>query len=109
MSLEALWTVVFSTCGDASQEQGNGVAVFETGRIFGGDSNFYYLGDYICTNGQIKARVKIARHGSNNDFEFELSGAYKGGESSLILDGTYLVNGKPTLVVVILTHIADLP
>ncbi len=41
--LEALWSVEFVTPQGA---EGAGVAIFETGRIFGGDSNYYYVGKF---------------------------------------------------------------
>jgi hypothetical protein len=57
MSLEGMWAVYF---GDvAGPHVNSGVAVFETGRIFGGDSMMAYLGSYEATNNGITGSVKI--------------------------------------------------
>ena len=60
MSLEALWALTFGT----EQRLGAGVVVFETGRIFGGDGNFYYLGhyDYNTRDQTISGEVAVIRH-----------------------------------------------
>jgi hypothetical protein len=39
MPLEALWAVTFGT----GQNIGAGIIVFENGKIYGGDTCFYYL------------------------------------------------------------------
>jgi hypothetical protein len=46
MSIEALWTVTFTSNLGMS---GVGVVVFETGRLFGGDPDYIYLGKYDLT------------------------------------------------------------
>lgn len=57
MSLEGMWAVYF---GDIDNEQVNsGIAVFETGRVFGGDSFMAYLGSYEPTNGGVTGKAKI--------------------------------------------------
>jgi len=58
--LEALWSVVFLTPN--SQRLNAGVVVFETNRIFGGDSWFYYTGTYKGENGKLVARVKSTHY-----------------------------------------------
>jgi hypothetical protein len=65
MSLEALWTLYF---GDYNQPQeltpgmsNAGVVVLETGRIFGGDVQFYYTGHFHNDQGKITADVE-AKH-----------------------------------------------
>jgi hypothetical protein len=42
MNLEALWTAEFI----AEEGTGAGVVIFETGRILGDDSSYYYLGRF---------------------------------------------------------------
>lgn len=59
--LEALWTIKFITDND---NYGGGVIVFETGRIFGGDHGYYYIGEYSTDQDQIQARVTVKRHAS---------------------------------------------
>ena len=43
-SIGALWTVEFEN--PSNHYEGAGIAVFETGRILGGDSFFYYVGTF---------------------------------------------------------------
>lgn len=57
MSLEGMWAVYF---GDVDGEQVNsGIAVLETGRIFGGDSLMAYLGSYEPTKGGVTGKARI--------------------------------------------------
>lgn len=60
MSLEALWSIQFEVPN--IERAGGGVIVFETGRIYGGDSSFYYIGDYSVDNNEIQGRVEVKRH-----------------------------------------------
>jgi hypothetical protein len=43
MGIEALWSLEFVSTEDS---YGAGVVIFETNKIFGGDSLYYYLGNY---------------------------------------------------------------
>lgn len=78
MSVEALWSVKFVT---DRGHRGAGVVVFETGRLFGGDSRFYFIGDFTVKENTITANVKVKHHGDmpptsvwkDHDPEFELS------------------------------------
>jgi hypothetical protein len=58
MSIEALWTVNFATAAGA----GNGIVIFETGRIFGGDANYFWVGDYNVQNGRITANLNVSNY-----------------------------------------------
>jgi hypothetical protein len=53
-TLEGLWTVEFEVAGGW---QNGGVLVFETGRLFGGDSNYYYLGTFGVAGEVITAEL----------------------------------------------------
>ena len=55
--LEGLWVVRFT-----ASLTGAGVVVLETQRLFGGDSGYYWYGDYRTDGGQIVARATIVRH-----------------------------------------------
>jgi hypothetical protein len=77
--LEALWTVEFvSNTGS----YGAGVVVFKTGRIFGGDAFYYYLGNVVVKNEIVEAEVVVTHHsgppqsifGPLNKFHLKLSG-----------------------------------
>jgi hypothetical protein len=58
--LEALWSVVFLTPN--STRLNAGVVVFETNRIFGGDSWYYYSGTYEGKDGKLSARIKSTHY-----------------------------------------------
>src|ERR1700730_4095170 len=59
MTIEALWAVNFaSPFGTA----GSGVVVFETGRIFGGDSMYYYIGDYTINGRDVAGSVEVIHY-----------------------------------------------
>jgi hypothetical protein len=54
--LEAVWSVEFVS---HNYRVAGGVVMFENGRIFGADSNFYYLGTYETRDGKVTARLKF--------------------------------------------------
>jgi hypothetical protein len=53
--LEALWSVLFFVPGQPNLNAG--VVIFETGRVFGGDSWYYYTGTYKSENGKLTATL----------------------------------------------------
>jgi hypothetical protein len=57
--LEALWSIEF---GSNYGFLGAGVVIFETGRIFGGDAQYYYTGTYDISDGKINAQVNVTRY-----------------------------------------------
>jgi hypothetical protein len=59
MTIEALWAVNFSTPLGVA---GSGVVVFETGRIFGGDSLYYYIGDYVVNGNTARGKVEVIHY-----------------------------------------------
>ena len=54
--LEALWSVEFVS---NVQSFGSGIVVLETGRVLGGDAQYFYVGSYLVENGTVKATVTI--------------------------------------------------
>jgi len=58
MSVEALWTNSMHAPG----QFGAGVVVFETERVFGGDSSMYYTGTYRISSGELTGRVRVRKH-----------------------------------------------
>jgi hypothetical protein len=59
MSEEALWTIEFeTTLGWAN----GGVVVLETGRLFGGDSQYYYVGKYNYAQPIYTAQVRVTHY-----------------------------------------------
>ena len=58
-NLEALWSLIF-TAGPIKVNAG--VVALETGRVFGGDSGYYYSGSYAARNGKLTTRVTISHY-----------------------------------------------
>lgn len=92
--LEALWSVRFIS---NSENVGGGVAVFETGRVIGGDSQYTYVGTFSVSGGEVSARIEVNNYfgpgysvfgplktyalilkGAANASEFELTGEVEG-------------------------------
>lgn len=57
--IEALWAVNFVTQGSPLA---SGVVVLENGHIFGGEGQYYYLGDYVVTGTIIRGKVEVTHH-----------------------------------------------
>jgi len=55
--MDGLWTAEF---GSSAGVFGGGVAVFREGKILGGDSLYYYVGEYNLTGNVLSARLKIS-------------------------------------------------
>jgi len=111
MSLEALWTAEF---GSNLGWVGAGVVIFETGRIFGGDGAYYYLGKAEVKNDLLEAEIEVTHFagqphsifGSLNNFHLKLSGRFE--EPVMELQGHLVAN--PALAIgVRLTKRAELP
>ena len=62
MSVEGLWIIRF---GDANMPEiipgysNAGIVVLETGRIFGGDAGYFYLGDFTVDREMITGRARV--------------------------------------------------
>ena len=112
MSVDAIWQVRFGV-GDTAPSLSYGVIVLQAGKITGGDSSFYYRGEYTSDGDTLSCRVRVERHTlllrSVTGFE----------KATLILDGrvddsvlklTGYVDEEPsTGFAVILERLADLP
>jgi hypothetical protein len=62
MSIEAFWCISFHNgLQGPALDAGFGVVIFESGRVFGGDSNFYYNGGYQIEHGALSAKVRVKR------------------------------------------------
>lgn len=109
--LEALWSVEFvSSLGGF----GGGVVVFETGRVFGGDGQYYYLGNYKVAGETASGEAEITHYsgqpysvfGQRKKFRIRVSGKLQ--EPTMELKG-YLVDDPSMEIVMRLTKRADLP
>jgi len=81
--LEGLWVVSFLAPVDPKMNLNGGVAVIETGRLLGGDSGYYYIGDiYGESRDSWGINLRITRHDPNiesvfGDIDtFELTGGF---------------------------------
>lgn len=94
--LEALWSVVFIAPGQ--QNVNAGVVIFETGRLFGGDSWYYYTGTYEEKNGKLTAKLKSTHYAgpvSSPSMGMRREGMYLFEEIDQGQDG----NGNRTIIV----------
>jgi len=95
MSIEGLWILRFTT----DQLTGSGVIVFANGKLFGGETGFYYLGSYEAEGTVVKARVGVRHFDPSvpsgfpitGDYELDVSAILKGDE----IAGTAVVTGHP--------------
>lgn len=111
--IEALWSVEFVSLPEGNQ--GAGVVVIETKRIFGGDSNYFYLGTLTSDkDGDVTANVNVKHYfgdtnaifGSLKEFTLRLKG--KPSEKQWTLFGE--VGDNPDRKVAVrLTRLAELP
>jgi T3SS negative regulator,GrlR len=111
--LEALWSVQFASNLNVAAA---GVVVLETKRIFGGDSQYFYVGgyEYDVLNGQASATIKVTRYagapssifGPTKEFNLRLAGTPT--HDAFELRGN--VTEKPNLRIALrLTRRAELP
>lgn len=97
---EALWSVVFLS---STQRQGGGVIVLETDRVFGGDSSYFYVGNYDIKDNQITFAITVTRYndmlesifGNLDAFSLTLQGAYNDEEFNV--NGH--IDGDPTRII----------
>jgi len=108
--LEALWTIEFGSY----EAFGAGVVVFETGRIFGGDNQYYYIGNYDVKNDTVEGEVEVTHYsgpgysvfGRLQKFHLKLSGKLQ--EPIMELQG-FLIESPDKKIWVRCTKRAELP
>lgn len=109
--LEAMYGLEFESNLD---DGGYGVVVLETGRIFGGDSSFVYIGSYRMEGELIKADIKCTNDrgmmesifGNIQQFNLKLEGLPQ--QHEFILQG-HMVENPSMMIVVKFTRRAELP
>jgi hypothetical protein len=97
------------------QYRNGGVVVLETGRLFGGDSGYYYTGSYELQPHRIQAEAIVVKHnpswidafGDNaQEFKIDLSGMKMGDD----YEGIMTRRDKPQIRLPIrLSRVAALP
>ena len=114
-NLEALWAVYYGDAADPDHFNG-GVVVFESSRVFGGDSYFYYAGSYEASVKTISAQVKITHYSGHDvtafgiqvreSLELQIQGRRDGNE----IRGTmWPVDFPGNHLPIVLVHLEDLP
>lgn len=107
----SLWTANFSSNIGMS---GSGVVTIQNGKVSGGDSGAYYIGDFSVNEaaGTIQAKVLVKMYsGSNqsivakNEFTGDFSGTYH--ESEMELKGS-VVGDQSKTITIRLRKITDL-
>jgi hypothetical protein len=81
--VDALWTIQFEVAGEW---RSGGVVIFDGGRLFGGDSHYYYFGRYDEHGPQLKGEARIIHHsgpsatgfGDSPDFMVVIAGRLSG-------------------------------
>lgn len=114
MSLEALWTLEFQTNNTWTN---GGVVVLESNKIYGGDSQYYYLGNYELNRDTIIAKISGTHyHGPINTIwgtdekqtQVSFTGTYDKDEGKIVGELTNSQNPDSALKAV-LTKRNELP
>ena len=79
----SLWTIQFETAGEWRT---GGVVIFDAGRLFGGDSHYYYFGRYSEVKAVIRGEARVvhfngplaAGFGNSPDFIIEIEARING-------------------------------
>jgi len=108
--VEGFWIVQY----EGMQGNGGGVVVFTKGKVFGGDTGYYYLGSYESKGNGLKAQIAVRNFiasvpsvvGIVGDFELSIEGTVEGD----VIKGTGRLVGvnKPGIAVK-LSKRAELP
>lgn len=110
--LEALWSVEFQS---SFGMRGTGIAVFETGRVFGGDSSMIYVGSFKVENGVIHSEINVRKYAQVQGMasvvgldSFNLSVIGTPNRDSLVLSG-HVVEDPSRKITIKATRRAELP
>ena len=92
--MEGFWTAEF---GSSSGIFGGGAVVFREGKIVGGDSTYYYTGEYSVSGNTFKATLKISPfiEGAESVFKTVGRDLTLDLEGSLTPDGRLIAQGRP--------------
>lgn len=52
---EGMWAL--SSAAVQPNQIGSGIIVLETGRVFGGDGGYYFIGEYTHAHGEFNGRI----------------------------------------------------
>ncbi len=118
-SIEALWSIVFASNVQLLPGQpsaGGGIVVFETGRVFGGDSTMIYVGRYRFPpeSKHLEAEVEVNRFlaggvsvfGAIDHFHLKLTGQYQ--RDRFVMEG-HMVENPAQRIAIEFVRRAELP
>ena len=95
MALDGLWIAQFT----GKEVSGSGVVVFSNGKLFGGETGFYYIGTYESDGKVVKARVMIRNFDPALPSGFGIPGDYEMDVSAVLQDdkitGTAMIAHQP--------------
>lgn len=96
MAVDGFWTAQFT----GKEIYGTGVVVFSHGKLFGGETGFYYIGAYEAEGKVVKARVMIRNFDPAVLSGFGITGDYEMDVSCIIQDdntitGTAIIANQP--------------
>ena len=92
--MEGFWTAEF---GSSSGIFAGGTVVLREGKITGGDSTYYYVGEYTVSGKSFKATLKISPfiEGAESVFKTVGRDLTLDLEGSLTPDGRLIAQGRP--------------
>jgi T3SS negative regulator,GrlR len=95
MAVDGFWILQFK----GAEVYGSGVAVLANGKLFGGESGFYYIGTYEAEGKMLKARVVIRNFDPAVQSGFGIVGDYEMDVSVVVQDdnmtGTAMIANQP--------------
>jgi hypothetical protein len=95
MTVDGFWIVRFT----GANIYGSGVVVLANGKLFGGESGFYYIGTYEADGKVLKARVMIRNFDPAVQSGFGIVGDYEMDISVVLQDnemtGTAMLTNQP--------------
>lgn len=96
MSVDGFWTMRF----EGPQVAGTGVVMMKGGKVYGGETGFYYIGNYESDGNVFKARIAVRNFdpaipsgfGIPGNYEMDVSGVTK---DDATMTGTAMITGQP--------------
>ncbi|ESZ87255.1 MAG: hypothetical protein Q27BB25_09685 [Blastomonas sp. CACIA14H2] len=117
-SVEGIWLLRTNEVGAENQLLSPSVITLETGRLFGGDSAYFYVGDYTVEGGVITGSALVRTHTWHDELEnvFGMKGPiehtvnFSGQISDDVLEGAMETSAVPGLELVWkMAKLAELP
>src|SRR6478672_1922902 len=96
MAVDGFWTLRF----EGPQVTGTGVVMMKSNKVYGGETGFYYIGNYEVDDDIFKARIAVhnfdpaipSGFGIPGDYEMDVSGVL---QNHATMTGTAIIAGLP--------------